>query len=125
PSVPTKNTPEGTPCVRVDLVDLDDNTGQFVYRNVPLFGGSLVDSTRNHIDAGTVLLVKVRLQPNRGGNREYPVFDKASGDPAAVSRAGQFYAPKGDPFAPQFADPTPPAAPAGSDPWNSAGGAPY
>lgn len=99
PSRPTKNTPEGTPCVTVDLVDLDDETGTYIYRNVPLFGGALVDATKPALDSGEVLVASIRLQWNKNNSRQYPVLDGVDD----TSRAAQWYAVKGDPFAPTFA----------------------
>lgn len=105
PSRPTKNTPEGAPCVVVDLVDLDDMSGTYVYRDVPLFGGALVDATKPALDTGEILLCRVRLVWNKTQSRQYPVLEGIDDNADNGGRAAAFYRAKGDPFAPQFTAP--------------------
>lgn len=94
--VVTKNSDDASE-VRLDVVDLGDPTGQYVYRNVPVWTGAVVDGLKPYAGTSDVLVLDVSMRKAKSG-RDYPVISPASD----FSRAERFYAQKGDPFAQQF-----------------------
>lgn len=94
PSVVTVNSPEGTAEIRLDVVDLGDPKQQYVYRNVPVWTGAVVDGLKEFAGKPDLLVLDVSMKKGKSG-RDYPIVNPATD----TSVAERFWSAKGDPFA--------------------------
>lgn len=91
-SVVTSNSPDGSPAVIVDLIDLDAAGEQKVFKDVLWMSGAVVDGLRGSVGKDPVMITFEARKSKSG--RQYPA--PAALDQVAAKRANVWWAEHGD-----------------------------